>query len=395
MKQKESNSVINILLHTSLFSLSSTFFAPVISIYLAEELSVSPFLIGFYFFLSMISSTVISQYLAHRSDKNLSRKTIIQFSSLIASTGCILFAMSESYFSILLFGAIFVSVSSAAVPQLFAIMRELNQHESTAITLSLQRAVISISWVIGPAISFTLLNHLGYKWVFVISAILYFISFLLSFSIQKKESPCNTKTIKLKSLFITSRRVSSLAVAFILLYAAVNMYTITLPLYIVQTLSLDIAFVGLLMGFAALLEVPLIIFSGYAVKKFNGEILLIVGMILGLVFYIILPHLESKTSLIVFQFFNASLIGVTSSVGLIIFQNLLPQNVGTASALYNNAIRVGMGFGAILTGVVINFYGNTGVLYACGVLTVSAIFILLIPYKRKIYVQLRNYYGDL
>ncbi len=97
---------------------------PTLSLFLAEEVQVRPFLVGLFYTVNAVIGILISQWLGHRSDNKGDRKQLILrccFAGIVLS---LLFAWNRQYWLLVSLGVLLASLTATASPQLFALARE-------------------------------------------------------------------------------------------------------------------------------------------------------------------------------------------------------------------------------------------------------------------------------
>ncbi len=146
------------------------------------------------------------------------------------------------------------------------------------------------------------------------------------------------------------------------------MYIIDMPLYVDQVLQLADTLPGKLMGIAAGLEIPVMLASGYLVPKFGKRNLMLFAIICGLFFYLGVITFSNQWALIGLQIFNALFIGIVANIGIIYFQDLLPNRMGVATTLFNNGVTCGVILSGMIQGFVTDFYSHQVIYYIATVM---------------------------
>ena len=90
----------------------------------------------------------------------------------------------------------------------------------------------------------------------------------------------------------------------------------------INELHLNKELAGTLMGTAAGLEIPVMIFAGYLTKYFSKKRLMMIALVAGLAFYSSLLFAEQTWQLIGLQMLNAIFIGITATIGMVYFPRL-------------------------------------------------------------------------
>jgi SET family sugar efflux transporter-like MFS transporter len=340
---------------------------PVLSTHLAINLGIEPLWIGVFFAANTIAGIGVSQWLAKRSDAGMSRMKILYVSIFVSMLGSVGLGVVEWYPLLMVVGMVWFGLSSTAQPQLFALAREQVNEKQAALFQSVLRATISMSWIAGPPLAYLLFDWLGFRTLMMITAAVFFLSLLMLPGM--KDTRLSGAASKVS---VTDPRVLGLMLVTIAIFAANSMYIVYMPLYVRDVLGLMTVAPGLLMGLAAGLEIPIMIFGGAQAWRWSLFAPLKVAAISGIVFYAGVWWFDSFNMLLAMQVFNAGLIGLSAGIGISIFQNLMKDRLGMASTLYTNSIKIGSLLGAGLGGVVAQWGGYDWVFIGCGLLAVIA-----------------------
>ncbi|OEF23525.1 sugar efflux transporter [Vibrio rumoiensis] len=369
------------LLFTCFFvGIAGAFTIPTMSLFISEEVGARPFLIGMFFMVMTISGVVISQVIGWWSDQGVDRKRLILICNIMGAIGFIIFAFNRNYWVLLAASAIFVSTTSAATPQVFALAREiLDRHARPSETFSaLLRAQISLGWVIGPPIAFFIATGLGFTYLFLLAAfmfvVLYFVTF---FTLPKIEPTPKTPHQGVDDSIWRDKNILLLAISFVFMYCANNMYLISMPLYIANDMDLDSSVAGLMMGTAAFIEIPIMLLSGRYALRFGKKKMMAVSIIAGTLFYVGIILNSSLVGFIGLQVLNGIFVGVTSALGISLFQDLKPKKMGQVTTLYSNAIKTGGVLGGAIAGTIADYYSFHMVFFACTIMSLISFITIL------------------
>ncbi|BEM05139.1 MULTISPECIES: sugar efflux transporter [Serratia] len=339
---------------------------PTLSLFLETEVKVRPALVGLFFTGSAVIGILVSQFLASRSDKKGDRKSLIFLCCMLGALGFTLFAWSRNYYLLLLVGVLLTSFGSTANPQMFALAREhadRTGREAVMFT-SIMRAQVSLAWVIGPPIAFALALGFGFKTLYLAGAAAFALCGLLVW----KRLPSMPKTAAASAPLAAPRQHRRDALllfgASTLMWTANSMYLINMPLYMVHELQLPERLVGVLMGTAAGLEIPIMLIAGMVAKRCGKRCLMRGAAVAGVLFYCGLLFITGSEQLIALQLLNAAFIGVLAGIGMLYFQDLMPGQAGTATTLFTNTIRVGWIIAGAIAGAVAEIWNYHAVFYA-------------------------------
>lgn len=340
---------------------------PVLSTHLAINLGIEPLWIGVFFAANTIAGIGVSQWLAKRSDAGMSRMKILYVSIFVSMIGSVGLGYVEWYPLLLLVGMVWFGLSSTAQPQLFALAREQVNDQQAALFQSVLRATFSMSWIAGPPVAYLLFDQLGFRVLMMITASIFLLSLLMLPGMKDTRLSGSAQKAS-----VTDPRVLGLMLVTIAIFAANSMYIVYMPLYVRDVLGLMTIAPGLLMGLAAGLEIPIMIFGGAQAWRWHLFAPLKVAAISGIIFYSGVWWFDSFNMLLALQVFNAGLIGLSAGIGISIFQTLMKGRLGMASTLYTNSIKIGSLLGAALGGVVAQWGGYDWVFIGSGLLATLA-----------------------
>ena len=365
----------NFLLIAFLTGIASAFQTPTLSLFLSQEINASPFFVGLFYSANAIIGIILSQILAKYSDRHDDRRKIMIYCCLIAVAGCLLFAYNRNYYVLILLGTTLLGLGSASNPQSFALAREYaesNGKEAVMFT-TIMRTQISLAWIVGPPLSFFIALNWGFDYMYLVAGS----AFLLCAGVSRllpKISPQRAAQ-KLQVLAHTAPRQSViyLFIANLLLWTCNSMYLINMPLFVINELHLGKELAGTLMGTAAGLEIPVMIIAGHLTQYFGKKSLMLLAMFAGFIFYIGMLFATQTWQLLILQGFNAVLIGIVATIGMLYFQDLMPNQMGSATTLFSNAAKASWIIGGPIAGAIAEIWHYHSVFYLAVVLILVCI----------------------
>lgn len=334
---------------------------PTLSLFLTDRIGVNPFLVGVFYAVNAVGGIVIGQAVALYSDRGGSRRRLIVACCLAGAVGCLLFAFSRSYWLLIVLGVALGSLGSAANPQTFALARERedrNAREAGMFT-ALMRAQISLAWVIGPPLAFAVavgygfpLMYLGAGLAFVLCALC--VGLRLPVLPPRAQGPGRVvgwnRAVRLPFLTAT------------LMWTTNGLYLINMPLYVTRSLQLPAHMAGVLMSIAAGLEIPAMLIAGAVIRRFGKLVLMRLAAVMGVLFYLGMSLFAAPVALMALQIANAVFIGIIASIGMLVFQDAMPGQAGTASTLFMTASRTGTIVAGALSGAIASLWGYHAVM---------------------------------
>ena len=137
------------------------------------------------------------------------------------------------------------------------------------------------------------------------------------------------------------------AVSLTLFSMAIGMGTVALPVAVIADFGGSKFDVGLAMSVCALLEAPVMVGIAAAPKFSQGFRGMAIGFVALALYFVAAGLATSSEALICAQIARTVGIGFVSCIGISYLQNLMPNRVGAASALYGNTGQIG----SLLAGV--------------------------------------------
>lgn len=362
-----------------LTGIASALQTPTLSLFLTTEVQTRPLFVGLFYTGSAILGIIISQMIAAYSDRSGDRKMLIIQCCLIGALGCILYAFNRNYLMLLTIGVVLSTFGSTATPQLFALAREHADKTGREAVMfsSVLRTQISLAWVVGPPLAFALALGYGFKTMYIAAAV----SFVICAAVVWYALPAMPKAMVNNAAPVQAPRQNRhdsllLFIACSLMWTCNGMYIINMPLYLIQELKLSKSLVGIMMGAAAGLEIPVMLVAGYYAKRFGKRFLMGFAIIAGLLFYIGLMIFTHTWLLLGLQLLNGVFIGILASIGMLYFQDLMPGQAGSATTLFTNTVRVGWIIGGSIAGAVAEVWRYHSVFYIAALMCIVAILCL-------------------
>lgn len=361
---------------------------PALTVYLHNEVTNDPMMIGVFYSINSLVSMVLSQIVAHYSDRYPNRKLIISLSCVMQLFGCLLFAFNRDYYILLIFGTLLIGLGSSATSQLFALSREYSQAQNRDSTMfnSVLRAQLSLAWIVGPPLAYFLADQLGFTFMYVAAATIFAISIIIVMLMLPQAVGCEPKSVNeeednLREEGITSNRHSViwLSIACLLVWTCNSMMFINMPIYLSEDLGLSNRVAGLMMGTAAGIEIPIMLIAGYCTRFISKKSLMLIGIVAGIAYYLGLALAQTEWQLLAIQLFNGIFIGIIASIGMIYFQDLMPYRMGTATTLFGNTGSASWIVAGQLAGVMASQFGYQSTWYlAIGFCVIALLFMGLV-----------------
>ena len=364
-----------------LITASSSLFNPVLSFYLNTELGFSPLHISLFFVLLPIATILIVQTVARFSDMGLQRPSIICIASLFGVAASLLLYSRPSYLVLCTVGLVCLGSYPVSFPQIFASAREYaikNIKRGSLMFTTFLRSLASLSWVIGPPISYGIALGGSFDLLFMVTMGMFSLCCLASFLFLPNVLD---KSVADKSRNIAWWKNGSVMMLFVgiaCMFTAFSSYMTTMPLYVTQELKLPENTPGFMLSLAAGLEIPLMFLAARLSKAIGLKVVVIAGACSLLVFLVLLHFAQTQAHMLWIQFFSALYIAFVASMGMVFFQELLPTIPGQATSLYINASTSGQIAGGALISLASS--GSYLIIYevGCGIAALGILLLCLV-----------------
>lgn len=213
------------------------------------------------------------------------------------------------------------------------------------------RAIISFASVVGPPLATLCTGAAGTPAALLLLAGIGLVNVTTAILLLRQRGPVApdegaTRPGLLGQLRGWSRWL--LMVCFVLLHAT-NIATVAVAtLFVSRDLQGPILWAGIILGAAALIEIPALLTIGRLHANASTSLLLATGGAAGVLYYALAALVDEPWQLLVLQPLNAWFFAVVAGLGLTLFQDVFPSP-GLASGLFTNTRRVG----AIVAGLLI------------------------------------------
>ncbi|CZF80305.1 Sugar efflux transporter C [Grimontia celer] len=355
----------------SLFAgLGGGFFYPLLGIFVVDGLDATPLQMGVFLAISIFSGVIVSQRIAKLSDVGWDRRQIILLAQSAFIVVMVLFMMIRDFYLALAVMIFISSFSAAALPQTFALGREFadkNLGDNSTLFVSLMRAMMSLSWVIGPPLAFILYDAFGFNGAFLFAAVTMVISVLIvwrMFPSTKIKEADSTGEVEVRQSWRKIPGAPLYLGAVFMLFLANNMYVMSIPLYVTKELDMAGSVAGQLLGLAAFVEIPVMVLAGLWAAKVAPQRLMVLSAASACTFYSLLFNADALWQMYALQLLNGLAVGISASLGMVVIQNKMPNQMGVATTLFNNAIMMASLASSVTVGFVAELHNYHTVILA-------------------------------
>ncbi len=341
---------------------------PVLSFFLSRELHFSDTQISLIFVILPITTIAVVQTFGKLSDGFMTRPIIVCIACIAGAIAPLFLITRPNYLLFCTLEIFFLSIYPSAFTQVFASAREYATKylDGSVMYQTFLRAMVSLSWVVGPPIAYYISTTIDFNTLFYICASVYTLALVLAFFFLPHYQYNKAKNLNhADNKYYKNKDVIFLFIAIAGLFTAFLSYIISMPLYLTNELNFIDKAPGYLMSVCAFIEIPLMFLSTRFIKHLGIKKLVITGALSLSIFLVLMFNLKTLEGFILAQFFAALFIALVSNLGMIFFQELLPTIPGQATSLYINACTTGQIAGGAL--ISISSFGSYKYIFLAGI----------------------------
>jgi MFS family permease len=301
---------------------------------------------GLYSLLLMISSlagAAASVVLGYLSDKLPDRRILVIGTALMGALGFGIIFAFHNQIAFIVAICVIMPFGGALFSQSFSYSRSyynLRQPERAVVMVTILRTIFSVAWVIVPPIvgwfaaTTTVFNTYG------VAAAAYLVCAAI-FAVLLRDPDAKIGTAPAKAGELAAPLVKARIepaimggiVGVTLIFTAVSIRTVTIPLLITSTLKGSYADLGIFAGLAAALELPFMVAWGYALRWFSKHTIIICGALLYAIYLVLLSRAGSVTDVLWLQLLNGPATAALITIPISYLQDAIKGRVGLSTSL--------------------------------------------------------------
>lgn len=360
---------------------------PQLTLFLVRDLGATLPVAGLYY-LTNLAAPVAGYLLGRLSDRRTNRLGLFRICAAVGGVGWLAMAAATHVWMPFAISVVALSVSGAAMAQIFAALRdELSRRPTSADNqmVSTIRMAFTAGWVLGPVFGTWFGGQFGLRALLVATA-LCTAGQMLPLGRQRIERYVGPATAAgVGDTRPAVRRMVPLLAFTGLCVLAMTGDTIKfgyLPLYMADQLHLSDTLRGAVIAVQPLLELALMPFLARAADRYGALPVLVVGTLLGAGANLAYATSSTVVGLFAGQLLTAGLWAALGALGVTVAQHLYPEAVATASGLFMSAITVGAAAGGVIGAVGVARFGLPEVFYLPAALSLVAAVGLVVLQRR-------------
>jgi SET family sugar efflux transporter-like MFS transporter len=341
--------------------------------------------------VNAIGAISLSTLIARWSDSRYSRRTLLFAGSAAGALGNFGYGNVHDPLWLAVIGSTFLGIASINFAQLFAHVRDelaRPEYEGANVPLAMGalRACYALAWTVGPIAGAAIMGRFGYRGIFVSASLLLlvFAGFVFLFVAHRPHAIMAQAERPKLSWGLDRPVVVVHGLAFALMFAALTLNTMNLPLLLTEQLGGAEKQVGAAFAISPAFEMLFMLGFGHLAAGGHQHGVIRFGLLAAVGYFLALRLVSAPFHVYPLQILNAAAVAVTTSVAIPFFQDLLPRQAGVATSLYSNALKVGGLIGFLTFGALASRVGNAGLLFVCAGLSASSLLIIVLARPRSI-----------
>ncbi|SKA48451.1 MFS transporter [Enterovibrio nigricans] len=236
--------------------------------------------------------------------------------------------------------------------------------------------------------AFIVKDMVGFNGAFLFAAAVMSVSVILVLNISSSsekniEKKTETQELEVKKPWRKIAGVPLYLGSVLMLFWANSMYVISIPLYVTKELGLADPIAGQLLGLAALLEIPIMVLAGLWAAKIAPQKLMVLSATVACLFYVLLFNADELWQMYVLQLLNGFAVGISASLGMVVIQDKMPNQIGVATTLFNNSIMVASLMSGLAVGLIAEYINYHSVMIAMMFAGTVALMLLTLSLRRE------------
>ncbi|MEO7223409.1 MAG: MFS transporter [Devosia sp.] len=293
--------------------------------------------------VSSLAAAAASVALGYISDRIPDRRIIVIGTALMGALAFGLIFFLRSQLAFIIAACVIMPFGGALFSQSFSYARSYYnaRHPARAeFMITILRTIFSVAWVIVPpivgwyaAVS-TVFNAYG------VAAIAYLVcAAIFVVLLRNPDAKMGITPVKVGEVAapLAKARIEPAIMGGIvgvtLIFTAVSIRTVTIPLLITSTLKGSYADLGIFAGLAAALELPFMVAWGYALQWVSKHTIIICGALLYAVYLVLISRATSVTEVLWVQILNGPATAALITIPISYLQDAIKGRVGLSTSL--------------------------------------------------------------
>jgi SET family sugar efflux transporter-like MFS transporter len=364
-------------------SLGVSALVPLMSFFIVEGLGAEPWQVGLYSGLVMPLTLAVNRWAGERLDNRFRVKSLLVISVVAYITLAALLTQVSSLVMLIILVAPLMSLSNMGSGIVFTFGRLYAEQQGMDVARvnSWLRMMVSLAWMIGPAVSFSVVAAFGFATAFlgafaigIVYLLLWYVVVPADFRSSRERSKSNGKVPINWGLQIAGMTCLGFVITNSLFVSA-------MPLFFVQETHLPGATPGLALSVKCLLEVFVIFGSVRLAERIGTRQVLMLAACLAAISMVLFAQVTALWQVLAIAVLEGTYYGLFAGVAISFVQSFAPDRPGRATAVYMNSLFLGGMIGSISMGFIASAASFQTVLYTAALSATAALAVLISTFK--------------
>ncbi|RFB80332.1 MFS transporter [Methylovirgula sp. 4M-Z18] len=360
---------------------------PVMGYFMIDELGESAWTVGIYNGLVTAITFALNRWTGGQFDKGAIVLRLLLAAGGAYCAAALMLIVAHGLTILLVVVAPLMGIASTGMSTTFAFGRVAAERARVPVARanSWLRAAISLAWMIGPALSFTLIGAYGFGPAFAASAVLgvVWLALLVWFvpadfrADQHRKSNTQANDINWGLML-----AALICLMFVLVTA---LFESAMPMYFIQDVHLPAYAPGLHLSIKCFLELFTIFSSSALVDRIGIRRVLIGAALIAVTTMVLYAEISSLAELIAVSALDGIYYGLFAGVAVTYCQSFEPDRPGRATAVYANSYAAGNMVGSMAMGFIASATSFRSVIFvaAYAAWAVAGVLALEVPLRQR------------
>lgn len=364
-------------------SLGVSALVPMMSFFIVEGLNAEPWQIGLYSGLVMPLTLAVNRWAGERLDNQFPVKRLLVVSVLAYVTLSALLTQVTSLLMLLVLIAPLMSLSNMGAGVVFTFGRLYAEQQGMDVARvnSWLRMMVSLAWMVGPALSFSIVAHFGFVSAFLSAfsiGIVYLFLWYFVVPAGFRSTRERRKTPGREPINWGLQVAGLTCLGFVITN---SLFVSAMPLFFVRETGLPGATPGLSLTVKCLLEVFVIFGSVRLAERFGTRRVLMLAACLAAISMMLFAQVTALWQALAISVLEGTYYGLFAGVAISFVQSYAPDRPGRATAVYMNSLFLGGMIGSVSMGFIASATSFQTVLYTAAISAATALFVLIATLK--------------
>jgi len=364
-------------------SLGVSALVPLMSFFIVEGLGAPAWQIGLYTGIVLPLTLIANRWAGERLDHGFAAKRLLLLSVAAFLVLTALLTQVSSLWMLLILIAPLASLSNTGSGIIFSFGRLYADREGLDVPRinSWLRMTVSLAWMIGPALSFSLVASFGFVAAFVtafaiglVYAALWQIVVPAGFKSAPRENQTHDKDPINWGLLVAGL----ICLGFVITN---SLFVSAMPLYFVQEIGLPGATPGLSLSVKCFVEVFVIFGSVRLAERIGIRQVLMLAACLAAASMLLFTEVETVWQVVFVSSLEGTYYGLFAGIAISFVQSFAPERPGRATAVYMNSLFLGGMIGSVSMGFIASAMDFKTVLFVAALSSAAALVTLIATFR--------------